>query len=293
MALEPSTGKILAMVSAPTFNPNKLASHDLDKVEAEDKKLNKREDEPKLNRAIATTLPPGSVFKLVTASAAIETGDYDADSMVPGGPSYTLPHTSTSIGNGGRSCGTDKITMTQALEQSCNTTFLALANELGQDKMLRQAEAYGFNDTSLEDLKGQAASVYPTEDLEDSYLAQTGMGQYDVRATPLQMAMVVSGIVNDGVVMRPYLVDEVRSPDLDVLDKTSTEELSEAVGSDTAHELRKMMVSVVEHGTAGVALIPGARWAPRPAPRRTAASATTTRGSSRMPTRTTSRSPLP
>lgn len=183
--------------------------------------------------------------------------------------------------------------MTQALEQSCNTTFLALANELGQDKMLRQAEAYGFNDTSLEDLKGQAASVYPTEDLEDSYLAQTGMGQYDVRATPLQMAMVVSGIVNDGVVMRPYLVDEVRSPDLDVLDKTSTEELSEAVGSDTAHELRKMMVSVVEHGTAGVALIPGARWAPRPAPRRTAASATTTRGSSRMPTRTTSRSPLP
>lgn len=258
VAIEPSTGKILAMTSSPSFNPNKLASHDLGEVAKVSKELNARDDEPTLNRAISTTLPPGSTFKLVTAAAALETGDYDADSMVPGGPSYTLPHTSTSIDNGGRSCGTDKITMTQALEQSCNTTFLALADELGQEKMLNQAEAFGFNDTSLEDLPGQAESVYPSEELEDSYLAQTGMGQYDVRATPLQMAMVVAGIVNDGVVMRPYLVDEVRSPDLDVLDKTSTEELSEAVGSDTAHELRKMMVSVVENGTAGVALIPGA-----------------------------------
>ncbi|KQY57446.1 MULTISPECIES: peptidoglycan D,D-transpeptidase FtsI family protein [unclassified Nocardioides] len=258
VALEPSTGKILAMVSAPTFNPNKLASHDLESVEVEDKKLNDRADEPKLNRAISTTLPPGSTFKLVTAAAALETGDYDADSMVPGGPSYRLPGTNTSIGNGGRACGTDKISMTQALEQSCNTTFLALANELGQDKLRRQAEAFGFNDTSLEDLKGQAQSVFPTEEISDDFLAKSGIGQQDVRATPLQMAMVVSGIVNDGVVMRPYLVDEVRSPDLDVLDKTSTEELSEAVGSDSANELRKMMVAVVENGTAGVAAIPDA-----------------------------------
>lgn len=256
VALEPSTGKILAMMSAPTFNPNKLASHDLGEVDELSKQLNERPDKPTLNRAISTTLPPGSVFKLVTAAAAIETGDYDADSLVPGGASYTLPHTSTSIGNGGRACGTDKIPLTQALEQSCNTTFLALANELGQEKMLKQAEAFGFNDTSLEDLTGQAESVYPTQELEDSYLAQTGMGQYDVRATPLQMAMVVSGIVNDGVVMRPYLVDEVRSPDLDVLDKTSPEELSEAVGSDTARELQKLMVNVVERGTASVAAIP-------------------------------------
>lgn len=258
VAIDPSTGKILAMASAPSFNPNELASHNLKKVDKASKRLNDRADKPTLNRAIGTTLPPGSTFKLVTAAAAIETGDYDADSMVPGGPSYTLPHTSTTIDNGGRACGTDKITMTQALEQSCNTTFLALADELGQDKMLAQAEAFGFNDTALQDLSGQAESVYPTEKLEDSYLAQTGMGQYDVRSTPLQMAMVVSGIVNDGVVMRPYLVDEVRSPDLNVLDKASPEEKYDAIGSDTAHELQKMMVSVVENGTAGVALIPGA-----------------------------------
>lgn len=258
VALEPSTGKILAMVSAPTFDPNLLASHDLDKVGKADKELNNRADKPKLNRALATTLPPGSTFKLVTAAAAIESGDYDADSMVPGGPSYTLPGTRTSIGNGGRSCGTDKISMTQALEQSCNTTFLALANELGQSKMQRQAEGFGFNGTSLEDLQGQAASVYPTDKMPDDFLAKTGIGQQDVRSTPLQMAMVVSGIVNNGTVMRPYIVDEVRSPDLDVLDKTSTEELSQAVSSNTANELRKMMVSVVQNGTAGVALIPGA-----------------------------------
>lgn len=255
-AIEPSTGKVLAMVSAPTFDPNELASHDLGQVSKVDKRLNDRDDQPKLNRAISTTLPPGSTFKLVTAAAALETGDYDADSMVPGGSSYTLPHTSTSIDNGGRDCGTDKITMSQALEQSCNTTFLALANELGQKKMLEQAEAFGFNDTSLEDLPGQAASVYPTQDLEDSYLAQTGMGQYDVRSTPLQMAMVVAGIVNDGTVMRPYLVDEVRSPDLDLLDKTDTKEISDAVSSGSASELRTMMQSVVTDGTASVAAIP-------------------------------------
>ncbi|MBD8868009.1 peptidoglycan D,D-transpeptidase FtsI family protein [Nocardioides donggukensis] len=256
VALEPSTGKVLAMVSSPSFDPNRLASHDLGAVQDVDQELNTREDEPKLNRAISTTLPPGSTFKLVTAAAAIETGNYDADALVPGGPTYQLPQSTVKIGNGGRSCGTDRIPMIQALEQSCNTTFLALAEELGNEKMTEQAEKFGFNATSLEDLAGQAPSKYP-EGANEPNTALTGIGQFDVTATPLQMAMVVSAIANDGDLMRPYLVDEVRSPDLDTLDKTEPERIREAMSSSTAFELKKMLVSVVANGTGTPAAIPG------------------------------------
>jgi peptidoglycan glycosyltransferase len=257
VAIEPSTGRILAMVSSPSFDPNQLASHDFAAVQRADEKLNARADQPKLNRAIQTTLPPGSTFKLITATAALESGNYTADTPVPGGPTYRLPHTNTVLNNGGRACGTDKIPMTQALEQSCNTTFLALAAELGQKRMRAQAEAFGFNSTALKDLPGQAVSVYPTQDLEDSFLAQTGIGQYDVKATPLQMAMVVSAIANGGLLMRPYIVDEIRSANFDTLDKTEPQDLSEAMSSSTARDLTTMLVSVVQRGTAGPAAIPG------------------------------------
>ncbi len=259
VALEPSTGKILAMVSSPTFDPNLLADHDLGASTQAYEELNGRDDEPLLNRAIQTTLPPGSTFKLVTASAAIETGNYDADSLVPGGATYQLPKTSGETGlldNEGRSCGTDKIPMTQALEQSCNTTFLALAEELGPEKMKEQADAYGFNSDYLEDLPLQAQSRYP-DDLDEPETALSGIGQSEVAATPLQMAMVTAGIANDGVVMEPYAVDEIRSPDLDVLERTEPSELSRAVSPATADELTDMMVSTVEVGTAAVAQIPG------------------------------------
>lgn len=259
VAIEPDTGKILALVSLPSYNPNKYASHDQAAVDAYDQMLQGRDDNPRLNRATQVTLPPGSVFKLVTAAAAMEAENYRADSLVPGGSSYRLPGTSTSIGNGGRNCGTDQIPLRQALEQSCNTTFLALANQVGQKAMLEQAEQFGFNSLVLDEFADneQSASVYPTEEMSDDFVAKTGMGQQDVRTTPLQMAMVVAGIFNDGVVMKPYLVDKVRSPDLDLLESTGPEEFSRAVSGDTASELRKMMVSVVDRGTGSVGAIPG------------------------------------
>lgn len=261
VALEPSTGRILAMVSSPTFDPNKLAAHDLGSVSEVDKALNAREDEPKLNRATQTTLPPGSTFKLVTAAAAIESGLYDADTLVPGGPSYQLPQTTGAdnrIGNGGRDCGRDKIPMVQALENSCNTSFLALADELGVDRMRAQAEAFGFNSTALRDLPGQAESKYPA-DLDPPQTALSGIGQSSVTASPLQMAMVVAAIANSGTVMRPYIVDEIRSADFDSLGKTEEERLSEAMSSSTARQLTDMLVSVVDNGTGTSAAIPGVK----------------------------------
>lgn len=258
VALQPSTGKILAMVSLPTYDPNKLASHDFGAAGKAYDELNADESEPLLNRAIQTRLPPGSTFKVVTAAAAIESGNYNADSQVPGGAEYTPPQTSNVIDNEGRDCGTGRIPFAQAMENSCNTSFAALANEVGAEKMREQAEAFGFNSHYLEDLGPQAESTFPTDDdLSPAFVAQTGIGQYEVAATPLQMAMVVAGIANGGTVMRPYVVDEVQSPELDVLDKTDPSELSQAVSAASASELTKLLVATVDDGTAFPAAIPG------------------------------------
>ena len=257
VALEPTTGRVLAMVSTPTFDPNNFASHDFGAVNDLGEQLNADPREPLINRGIGTTLPPGSTFKLVTAAAAIESGNYDAESMVPGGFRFQLPQSETTIGNyDGGNCGGRRITMTQALQVSCNVTFLSLANELGTEAMAEQAEAFGFNSTSLEDLGGQAESLYP-RDMDAPQTAMSGIGQSSVTATPLQMAMVAAAIANDGDVMRPYVVDEVRAPNLSVLDRTDPQSISKAISSSTADELTEMMVATVASGTATPAQIPG------------------------------------
>jgi peptidoglycan glycosyltransferase len=257
VALEPTTGRVLAMVSTPTFDPNSFASHDFGAVNDLGEQLNADPREPLINRGIGTTLPPGSTFKLVTAAAAIESGNYDAESMVPGGFRFQLPQSETTIGNyDGGNCGGRRITMTQALQVSCNVTFLSLANELGTETMAEQAEAFGFNSTSLEDLGGQAESLYP-RDMDAPQTAMSGIGQSSVTATPLQMAMVAAAIANDGDVMRPYVVDEVRAPNLSVLDRTDPQSISKAISSSTADELTEMMVATVASGTATPAQIPG------------------------------------
>jgi peptidoglycan glycosyltransferase len=257
VALQPTTGRVLAMASTPTFDPNNFASHDFDAVREVDERLNSDPSEPLINRATGTTLPPGSTFKLVTAAAAIESGKYDAESMVPGGFRFQLPQSETTVPNyDGGNCGGRRITMTQALQVSCNVTFLSLANELGNEAMADQAEAFGFNSTSLEDLGGQAESLYP-RDMDPPQTALSGIGQSSVTATPLQMAMVAAAIANGGDVMRPYVVEEVRAPNLSVLDRTDPQSISKAISSSTADELTEMMVATVADGTASPAQIPG------------------------------------
>ncbi|UUZ61652.1 penicillin-binding transpeptidase domain-containing protein [Nocardioides sp. B-3] len=202
-------------------------------------------------------MPPGSTFKLVTAAAAIESGNYDKDSLVPGVKEFQLPQSTEKVGNWqGGSCGGNKITLTRAPAVSCNVSFLTLANELGNEAMAEQAEAFGFNSTSLEDLPGRGTSNYP-RDMDEPQTAMSGIGQSSVTASPLQMAMVAAGIANGGEVKRPYLVDEVRAPNASLLDKTEESTYSRAISSATADQLTDMMVATVESGTAGVAAIPG------------------------------------
>jgi peptidoglycan glycosyltransferase len=261
VALEPSTGKILAMVSLPSYDPNKLASHDLGSVQDTFDRLDDDPAEPLLNRAIQTRLPPGSTFKILTAAAAIDKGLYKAEDQVPGGVTFQLPQTSGPTGeidNEGRSCGANnaRIPFSQALAQSCNTSFAQLAIEVGAEDMAKTAEGFGFNSHYFDDLSPQAESVFPTDATEPE-IGQSGIGQFEVAATPLQMAMVTAGIANGGTVMRPYLVDEEQSADLDVIQKTEPQELSQAVSSSTASEVTKLMVGTVNEGTASPGAIDG------------------------------------
>jgi peptidoglycan glycosyltransferase len=259
VAIEPATGKILAMASLPTFDPNRLASHDFTAVQTDYDRLQAEPDEPLLNRSIQTSLPPGSTFKIVTAAAAIQSGKYDADSDVPGGPTYQLPQTSGSSGeidNEGRDCGSDEIPFSQAMENSCNTTFARLGVELGADALREQAEAFGFNEHYLDDIAPQAISDFPTG-ANEPQAGQSAIGQFEVRSTPLQMAMVAAGIANQGSVMKPYLVDSIQSAELETLRQTEPEELNEAISSETADQVTRLMVSTVENGTASPGGISG------------------------------------
>jgi peptidoglycan glycosyltransferase len=259
VALEPNTGRILAMASLPSYDPNRLASHDFKSVQRAYDELLADPEGPLLNRAIQTTLPPGSTFKLVTAAAAIESGEYSADDEVPGGATYQLPQTSTEAGlidNEGRSCGVNTIAFTVAMGNSCNTTFARLGVELGGEALKEQAEKFGFNQSYLDDLSPQAISNFPDE-ANPPEAGQSAIGQFEVQASPLQMAMVVAGIANQGRVMRPYLVSELQSPSFEVLKQTEPEELSQAVSAETADQLTELMVFTVEQGTANPAAIPG------------------------------------
>ena len=257
VALDPSTGAIQALVSSPSYDPNTLSSHDLSKIQSAWERLDGDPDRPVLNRGVQEVLPPGSTFKLVTAAAALESGQYTPDSLVPGGAALDLPQTTTDLVNeSGGSCGGEQVTLTQALMVSCNVSFGHLGLTLGDDALREQAEKFGFGERYLDDLNGQVASRFP-EAPDEPQTALSAIGQFDVAATPLQMAMVTAGIANGGTVMKPYLVDEVRSPDIDVLDKASPEPFREAMSSSAARDLTQMMIEVVDQGTATPAQIPG------------------------------------
>ncbi len=257
VALDPGTGRLLAMVSNPTYDPGLLASHDLASVQDDYERLLAAPGNPLFNRAIQETYPPGSTFKLVTAAAALESGRYDPGASVRGGTSLRLPGTNTDLPNsGGSDCGGERISLTQALMVSCNVSFAALGLDLGRGALESQASAFGFGREYLDGLGGQAASVFP-DDLNEPNTALSAIGQFEVRATPLQMAQVVATVANNGQGMRPYLVDEVRAPDLSVLEKTDPEEMPErAMSAQSASELTQMMVEVVDRGTGATAQIP-------------------------------------
>ncbi|WP_265522432.1 peptidoglycan D,D-transpeptidase FtsI family protein [Oerskovia flava] len=264
VAIEPATGKILALVSTPSYDPNSLATHDTGAAREAYQELLNADGNPLSNRAIrGNTYPPGSTFKIVTAAAAIESGDLTPESVIPAPQQYQLPQSSSVMNNfGGIRCSPEgEQSLADALRISCNTAFAELGVELGDEVLRDQAEEFGF-DEGLQIPMPVTASHFPTEGTEESSPPRTALaaiGQGDVRVTPLQVAMISSAIANGGVQMAPYTVQTVRSPDLDVVQEASPRRLRTSVSPSTASALRDMMVGVVDNGTGTAAQISGVK----------------------------------
>lgn len=258
VAIEPATGRILALVSKSGFDANQLSTHNTADAFENYNKLLKDKNAPLVNRAIGGNLyAPGSVFKLIVAAAAFESGKYTPQSKIANPVSYVLPGTSTAITNSGegRCGGATTVSIATALKLSCNVPFAQLGIALGQDAIAQQARAFGFGESISIPLKS-TASVYP-EDLDDAQTGLTAFGQFDVRVSPLQMAMVSAALANGGVEMKPYLVDQIFTSNLTLLEEGKPTELRRSVTTSTAERLKQMMISAVSSGVSSNARIPG------------------------------------
>jgi peptidoglycan glycosyltransferase len=271
VALDPRTGGIISLWSWPPYDPNVLSTNDADAALRAKEFLDAVPQKPLLTRAYQENYFPGSTFKMVTAAAGLESGN-----VTPAAPdypvvtSYTPPLTNQAISNfDGTPCGGTLFVITA---RSCNSSFAQMAVEqLGPDPMIAAAERTGFNDTPPIDLPDPARSVYPTDfgDVverppgrapvysDSPRLAQTAIGQNDVRATPLQMALVAAGIAAGGEVPTPHVMSEVRARDGAVVERFEPETWLQAMPADDAATLRQAMVGVVTDGTARNMAIPG------------------------------------
>ena len=253
VALDYTTGAVLAMASSPSYDPNELASHHLNDTTRAWKNLVADPSSPLTNRATREIYPPGSTFKLVTAAAALQNG-YHPNSMVDSPENWILPGTRTPLTNE-TNCGGSRITLAHALDISCNTAFGKVGVSLGQDKIRDQAERFGFGKVVSSDVSS-VASRFP-QDLTDAQLAQSSIGQFNVAASPLQMAMVTAGIANGGKLMTPYLTAQVRASNLQVVSEHHPKQMSQPMTKESAEQLKAMMASVVNNGTGKRARING------------------------------------
>ncbi|MET9073488.1 penicillin-binding protein 2 [Streptomyces sp. NPDC004232] len=257
VALEPSTGKILALASYPSYDPSSFAGNSTDVDSKNWTKLQKSNDpaDPMLNRALRETYPPGSTFKVVTAAAALENGLYTSPDTATNSPlPWIMPGTTTPLKNEGN-IPCKNATLRAALQYSCNSVFGKIGADLGNAKMLEEAKKFGFD--SPQDTPVRAYPSVFSDKMNSSQTALSSIGQFNTAATPLQMAMVASAVANDGKLMKPYMVDKLQSSNLDTLSQTQPQELSQPLSSKNAQILQDMMKTVVEQGTGTNAKING------------------------------------
>ncbi|MFF6790587.1 peptidoglycan D,D-transpeptidase FtsI family protein [Streptomyces filamentosus] len=247
VAIEPSTGKILAMASTPSYDPATIAGSNDEKAWVA---LQKDKNKPMQNRALREIYPPGSVFKVVTAAAALESGkvkDIDAPTDTPEG--WKIPLSTVPMVNHASGCANASIN--EALRVSCNSVFAKLGDDVGVEKMNEMAEKFGFNAEQFVPVRS-AASVYDKK-ADRGGNALSSIGQFNTATTPLQMAMVAAAIANDGKLMKPYMIDQLRAPNLDVIKQNEPEQMSQPVSPENAQKLQAMMENVVSRGTGGKA----------------------------------------
>jgi penicillin-binding protein A len=258
VALNPTDGAVLAMWSNPSFDPNPLAAHDQKAVQAAWTDLQQAPGKPLLPRAYRRNYAPGSTFKVVTASAALERRPDLAVHEYPVLRDLDLPQTDSNLPNfGGSRCGG---VLGDLLRVSCNTGFAQLGLDLGPEALSGEAGDFGFNAKPPLDLPAVATSVFPDVESfsqDKPALAKSAIGQQDVAATPLQMAGVAAGVANGGVIMKPHVMAEVRDSEGEVVRTYQPGQWMRAMQAQNAASLRDMMVAVVTNGTAGRAAVPG------------------------------------
>ncbi len=255
VAIDPSTGAILAMASYPTFNPNKYATFDSAQLKRIDNHYRFEPSQPLLNRAIEQTFPPGSTFKVVTSSTAFSTGKYTPSTRVYAPTNLKLPGTSKELINfdnlpcddGSNPTGNGKVPLLFAFTVSCNTVFGNLGMQLGDTTIRQQADKFGMNDPNLRIPLQVAQSSYPPIPGNDPALtAYSAIGQYNDQVTPLQEAMFSAAIANHGALMTPYMVQKVTAPDLTPLVTAQPSTLSQTVTPQVAAQVTQMMINVVK-----------------------------------------------
>lgn len=255
VALDPRSGEILALYSNPSYDPNLIANHDVEDSQAAYDLLNAADGKPMLAKAYREIYPPGSTFKVVTGSAGVESGGVTpTEPVYPTVRSITPPDTTRPLRNfGGSLCGGTLFTI---LAKSCNTSFAQMGMDLGGDKMVAGAEGFGFNSTPPFDLPAVPSHFKTDFTQNQAALAQSSIGQNETAATPLQMALVAAGIANDGVIMEPHVVSEIRDGEGDLVSSHDPTQWKRATSPQTAQTMRDGMVEVVQNGSAKALQIP-------------------------------------
>ena len=258
IAIDPKSGEIKALVSKPGFDANLLASHSFSSSSSAYEELLTDPDDPLINRSISgDQYHPGSVFKMVVAAAAFESGRFDPDTEFENPDFLRLPGSFSRIQNANDStCGEgETVTLRTAFVKSCNIPFAELGMQLGADELRVQSELFGFG-RSVDIPMPVSASIFPA-DLNEAQTALVSFGQYDLRSTPMQMAMVTSAIANQGIIYSPQLIDRVVSNNLELLSAPAPQVFGSPISQSTAGLLTQMMFESVEVGAAGNAKIPG------------------------------------
>lgn len=252
---EVATGKILAMVSKPSFDPNLLAGHNFEAVIEYYNGLDNDPAQPLINRPIGALNPPGSTFKLVTAAALLESGLYTPESTVENRARLPLPGTDVEIRNSdGKTCGPgDQVTLFTAVSLSCNVPLAEFGMALGYKPIVDMAKKFGFNQTF--DVPMTSARSYIPQVMDEPQTALAAFGQFDVRATPLQVALVSAAIANGGVEMYPTLIESITASDLRPISSFTPREYSRPISAETAAQLTAMMQASVSNGAATSASI--------------------------------------
>ncbi len=260
VAIDPRTGSVIALVSQPTYDPNALAVHDLNLEGTNFAALNADRGRPSLPRVYRESYAPGSTFKVITASAVYDHQPALATKTYPVTNALKLPLTTNLLHNfGGEACGGQ---LPQLLTISCDTGFGQVGLDLGASALSAEAHAFGFGQAPPLDLPGVFRSTFPPASFftgQTPLLAFSAIGQSDVSATPLQMALVAAGIANRGVIMTPHVMKEIRDNQGNVVTTYQPKPWLTATSPATAAQMTTLMESVVTSGTATSIQIPGVK----------------------------------